>query len=164
MHIEQSPEDIRKERIFSLEAENKRLDVLNDEYIRTISEQATVIRELKLEKFAFTAQCADEIRKLESKSDVWTNLAMERADEIVDQKVTINTLNDHYFEQKKKWQEKEEVWRLRAERQDREWQELRDREIVMGEKIKRLKEYADSIEMSEMCFEVRQLMIKIYDL
>jgi len=116
-------EDIRRER--ALEAENKRLDALNDEYIRTISEQAAVIRDLKLEKLAFTANVADEIRKLEGQVEYWIES---------------------------------------SERNLQNWHEVHDREIVMGEKIKRLKEYADSIDMSEMCFEVRQLMIKIYDL
>ena len=37
MDIKQSPEDIRKERIFSLEAENERLAAINCEYIRELS-------------------------------------------------------------------------------------------------------------------------------
>ena len=97
MHIEQSPEEIRKERVFSLEAE----------------------------------------------AEMWKRLAIERSAEIEDQKTTINTLNDHYFKQKEEWEEKEEVWRLRAERQDQQWQAVHDREIVMGEKIKDLKRYAE---------------------
>lgn len=71
MHIEQSPEEIRKERVFSLEAENKRLDALNDEYIKTISWQAEVIRDLQIERHGLEASCAEEIRKTEEQLEFW---------------------------------------------------------------------------------------------
>jgi len=99
--------------VFSLEAENKRLDALNDEYICTISEQAAVIRDLQIERHALEASCADEIRKTEEQLEFWK-----------EQTVIHRGVIDE----------------LKRKRQDREYQELHDQKIVMGEKVKLLKE------------------------
>ena len=92
MDIKQSPEDIRKERIFSLEAENERLAAINCEYIRELS------------------------RLNDESNSLWEKL-----------------------------------------------REVSDREIVMGEKIKRLKEFAETTDMYEP-FDLVVLVEKIKEL
>ena len=92
MKIEQSPEDIRKERIFSLEAENERLAAINCEYIRELS------------------------RLNDESNSLWEKL-----------------------------------------------REVSDREIVMGEKINRLKEFAEDADPNEIV-DVFMIIEKIRDL
>ena len=92
MDIKQSPEDIRKERIFSLEAENERLAAINCEYIRELS------------------------RLNDESNSLWEKL-----------------------------------------------REVSDREIVMGEKIKDLKEFAETTDMYEP-FDLVVLVEKIKEL
>jgi len=43
------------------------------------------------------------------------------------------------------------LWMQRAENWHTKWQEANDREIVMGEKIKRLKELAETCDRHEPC-------------
>jgi len=120
-----------EDRIF-LEETIKDLEIRNMELQKMVDDQLMVVIRGLEGKAATWKQRAEE----------WQHLAMERAAEIEDQKATINALNDHYFEQKEIWEEKVAFMRKLTEENQANWQDLHDREIVMGEKIKLLKAIA----------------------